>query len=251
MNELIIDNQTIQNKIYTIRDTQVMVDSNLAELYGVQTKRINEAVKNNLDKFQEDFFFQLNDEEFSILRSKVSTTKFAKTRINPKVFTEQGVYMLATILKSKTASQTTVFIIRTFANMRKFLLSNASIFQRLDTLETKQIQTKLESDEKFKKLFDAIEEKGTPQKQYIFYDGQIFDAYLFVSDIIKSAKTSIKLIDNFIDESTLVLFTKSDANIKTTIYTKTISKQLQLDLKRYNSQYQPIEIKKFDLSLWG
>lgn len=248
MNELVIDNQTIQNKIYTIRNTQVMVDSDLAELYGVQTKRINEAVKNNLDKFQEDFFFQLNDEEFSVLRSKVSTTKFAKTRINPKVFTEQGVYMLATILKSKTAAQTTVFIIRTFANMRKFLLSNASIFQRLDTLETKQIQTKLESDEKFNKLFNAIEEKSTPQKQHIFYNGQIFDAYLFVSDIIKSVKNSIQLIDNYVDESTLVLFTKRDVNVSMVIYTKTISKQLQLDLKKHNEQYATIEIKKFDLS---
>ena len=156
--------------------------------------------------------------------------------------------MLATILKSDTATEVSINIMRTFVNMRKFLLSNASIFQRLDRLETKQIQTKLESDEKFNKLFNAIEEKSTPQKQHIFYDGQIFDAYLFVSDIIKSAKKSIKLIDNYIDESTLVLFTKRDANIETTFYTNIISKQLQLDLKKHNEQYEQIEIKKFDLS---
>ena len=184
-----IDNEIIQNKIYTIRGLQVMLDKDLAELYGVETKRINEAVKNNLDKFQEDFFFELTDEEFKILRSKVSTAKFAKTRTSPKVFTEQGVYMLATILKSKAASQTTVLIIRTFASMRKFLLSNASIFQRLDTLETKQIRNKLDADEKFNKIFNAIEEKGVPEKQHIFYDGQIFDAYLFISDIIKVPKS--------------------------------------------------------------
>jgi hypothetical protein len=226
----------------------VILDRDLAGLYGVETKHINQAVKNNNDKFEEDFFFELTNEEFSHLRSNDLTANFSKTRTNPKVFTEQGVYMLATILKSKTASQITVQIIKTFASMRKFLLSNASIFQRLDTLEIKQMQNRLESETKFDKIFNAIEEKGTPQKQHIFYDGQIFDAYLFVSDIIKSAKTSIKLIDNFIDESTLVLFTKRDADIKTIFYTKTISKQLELDLKKYNAEYQTIEIKKFDLS---
>jgi len=204
-------NQIIENKIYTIRNTQVILDRDLANLYGVETKHINQAVKNNDDKFEEDFFFELTNEEFSHLRSNDLTANFSKTRTNPKVFTEQGVYMLATILKSQTASQITVQIIKTFASMRKFLLSNASIFQRLDTLEVNQIQNRLESETKFDKIFNAIEEKGTPQKQHIFYDGQIFDAYLFVSDIIKSAKTSIKLIDNFIDESTLVLFTKRDA----------------------------------------
>ena len=249
MNKLALTtNQIIENKIYTIRNTQVILDRDLANLYGVETKHINQAVKNNDDKFEEDFFFELTNEEFSHLRSNDLTANFSKTRTNPKVFTEQGVYMLATILKSQTASQITVQIIKTFASMRKFLLSNASIFQRLDTLEINQIQNRLESETKFDKIFNAIEEKGTPQKQHIFYDGQIFDAYLFVSDIIKSAKTSIKLIDNFIDESTLVLFTKRDANIKTTIYTKTISKQLQLDLKKHNEQYEKIEVIKFDLS---
>jgi hypothetical protein len=243
-----MDNQIIQNKIYTLRGVQVMVDRDLAELYGVETKHINQAVKNNEDKFQEDFFFELTDDEFNNLRSNNLTANFSKTRVNPKVFTEQGVYMLATILKSKTASQTTVLIIKTFASMRKFLLSNASIFQRLDTLETKQIQIKLESDEKFNKIFNAIEEKGAPQKQHIFYDGQIFDAYLFVSDIIKSAKKSIKLIDNYVDESTLILFTKRDANVAMTIYTKMISKQLELDLHKHNAQYPKIEIEKFELS---
>ena len=249
MNELTtIDNQTIQNKIYTVRGVQVMLDKDLAELYGVETKRINEAVKNNQDKFQEDFFFELTDEEFEVLRSKLSTTKFSKTRVNPKVFTEQGVYMLATVLKSQTAIQTTVSIIKTFASIRKFLLSNASIFQRLENLEVKQIQHKLVSDEKFNQIFNAIEEKSTPQKQHIFYDGQIFDAYLFVSDIIKSAKVSIKLIDNYVDESTLILFTKRALHVKTFIYTKTISKQLELDLQKHNAQYETIEIKKFELS---
>ncbi|MEA2027948.1 MAG: ORF6N domain-containing protein [Campylobacterota bacterium] len=246
-NLTLIDDKIIQTKIYTIRGVQVMLDRDLAELYEVETKRINEAVKNNQDKFPEDFFFELSDEEFEFLRSKISTAKFSKTRTNPKVFTEQGVYMLATILKSKVASQITVTIIKTFASMRKFLLSNASIFQRLDNLETKQIKNKLESDEKFNQLFNAIE-KDIPQKQHIFFEGQIFDAYLFISDIIKSAKNSLKLIDNYIDESTLILFTKRDAKVEMKIYTKTVSKQLKLDLEKYNTQYPKIEIKKFELS---
>jgi hypothetical protein len=156
--------------------------------------------------------------------------------------------MLATILKSEVAVQTTVLIIRTFASMRKFLLSNASIFQRLDNLEIKQIQNKLESDEKFNTIFNAIEEKDTPKKQHIFYDGQIFDAYLFVSDIIKSAKSSIKLIDNYINESTFVMFTKRALHVRAIFYTRTISKQLQLDLQKHNAQYPKIEIQKFELS---
>jgi DNA replication protein DnaD len=242
-----MENQTIENKIYTIRSLQVMLDRDLAELYDVETKRINEAVKNNVDKFEEDFFFELSDIEFNDLRSKLSTANFSKTRTNPKVFTEQGVYMLATILKSKTASQTTVQIIRTFASMRKFLISNASIFQRLDTLETKQLQSKLESDNKFNQLFNAIE-KNPPQQNHIFYNGQIFDAYLFVSDIIKSAKKSIKLIDNYIDESTFVLFTKRALHVEMSIYTSKIPNELQLDLEKHNAQYPKIVITKFDLS---
>ena len=119
MQELIINENNIKDKIYTIRNLQVMLDKDLAELYGVETKHINQAVRNNQDKFQDDFYFELSDYEFEDLRSKFSTANFSKTRINPKVFTEQGIYMLATILKSKIASQVTVYIIKTFANIRK------------------------------------------------------------------------------------------------------------------------------------
>ncbi len=162
----------IQSKIFSIRGKQVMLDRDLAELYGVETKHINQAVRNNQDKFQEDFFFEVTNQEFEILRSKFLTTKFAKTRINPKAFTEQGVYMLATILKSKTAAQITVFIIKTFASIRRFLYQNASLFERIDMLETKQLQHKLEADDKFNKLFQAIESKDIKPKQGVFYDGQ-------------------------------------------------------------------------------
>ena len=134
MQELIINENNIKDKIYTIRNLQVMLDKDLAELYGVETKHINQAVRNNQDKFQDDFYFELSDYEFEDLRSKNLTANFSKTRINPKVFTEQGIYMLATILKSKIASQVTVYIIKTFANLRKIISQNISMFERFERI---------------------------------------------------------------------------------------------------------------------
>ena len=243
MNEITtIDNIDIKSKIYTIRNKQVMLDRDLAELYGVETKRINEAVKNNIDKFLEDFYFELTNTEFKYLRSKLSTANFSKVRTNPKVFTEQGVYMLATILKSKIAIQVTVSIIRTFANMRKLISQNAPIFQRLDTIEKRQLTYEIKTDEKFDKIFKALESKDTIPQQGIFYNGQIFDAHNFVSDLIRSAKSSIILIDNYIDDTTLTLFHKNQ-NVDITIYTHTVSKALKQDIEKYNKQYKPLTIK--------
>lgn len=215
-----------------------MLDKDLAELYGVETKHINQAVRNNIVKFPEDFYFELTDEEENPLRSKILTLKNSRGRhrkYNTKVFTEQGVYMLATILKSKIASDVTISIIRTFAQMRKFLSQNGSIFQRLDNIETLRLKDKIEIDEKFDKIFDALESKQLKPTQGIFYNGQIFDAYSFISDLVREANNKIILIDNYIDDSTLTIFSKIP-NIKVTIYTHVISKQLKLDLeKRYSS----------------
>jgi len=254
MNELVlIDNQTIQNKIYTTRDVQVMVDEDLAVLYGVETKQLNKSVNRNIERFPEKFRFQLTQEEYDNLRFQNGTSSLVSQnaiprhggrRYLPYVFTEQGVAMLSAVLRSQTAIDVSIKIIDTFVFMRKFISSNANMFGRFERIE----QRLSLYDEKFNKIFNAIEEKGTPQKQHIFYDGQIFDAYLFVSDIIKFAKKSIKLIDNYVDETTLILFTKRDANVSIKIYTKTISKQLSLDLQKHNAQYSKIDIEKFDLS---
>ncbi|MFW3345764.1 ORF6N domain-containing protein [Aliarcobacter butzleri] len=263
MNELIIDNQTIQDKIYTIRGVQVMLDEDLAVLYGVETKNLNKAVNRNMDRFPEKFRFQLTQEEYDNLKFQIGTSSLDASlrsqfvtlekqhggrRYLPYVFTEQGVSMLSAVLRSKTAIEVSIKIIDSFVNMRKFLSQNASLFTRIDSIEKRQISYEIKNDTKVDAILNAIEEKGTPQKQHIFYDGQIFDAYLFVSDIIKSAKSSIKLIDNYIDESTLVLFTKKDAKVDMKIYTKTISKQLKLDLEKHNAQYPKIDIEIFDLS---
>ncbi len=265
MNELVtVDNQTIQNKIYTIRGIQVMLDEDLAVLYGVEPKRLNEQVGRNVERFPEQFRFQLTQEEYenlksqfatsnlnSSLRSQIATLESGRGKHKkylPYVFAEQGVSMLSAVLRSKTAIETSIKIINTFVNMRKFISQNASLFERIESVEKRQIIYEIKNDTKVDTILNAIEKKGIPQKQHIFYDGQIFDAYLFVSDIIKSAKKSIKLIDNYIDESTLILFTKRDTNVDMKIYTKTISKQLKLDLQKYNTQYPEIDIKKFDLS---
>ena len=254
MKELtVLENQYIQNKIYTIRGVQVILDQDLAVLYDVETKVFNQAVKRNIERFPEKFRFQLSEKEFENLRSQNVTSSWVSQnerpnhggrRYLPYVFTEQGVSMLSAVLRSSKAIEVSIKIIDSFVEMRKFISLNANMFGRFERIE----QRLSLHDENFNKIFNAIEEKGTPQKQHIFYDGQIFDAYLFVSDIIKSAKSSIKLIDNYIDESTLVLFTKRDTNVAIKIYTKTISNQLQLDLQKHNAQYPKIEIQKFDLS---
>ena len=240
MQELIINENNIKDKIYTIRNLQVMLDKDLAELYGVETKHINQAVRNNQDKFQDDFYFELSDYEFEDLRSKNLTANFSKTRINPKVFTEQGIYMLATILKSKIASQVTVYIIKTFANLRKIISQNISMFERFERVE----QRLNIHDKNFDKLFEALEDKTLKAKQGIFYDGQIFDAYVFVNDLLKLATIEIILIDNYIDETVFTIFSKYP-NIRTKIYTQNISKQLKLDFEKYQKQYQNIELKEF------
>ena len=241
MNEIIIDEQNIKNKIYTIRGVQVMLDRDLAELYGVKPIRLREQVKRNIKRFPEDFMLQLNDEEIDFMVSQNAIpSKQHLGGAKPYVFTEQGVSMLSAVLKTELAIEMSIKIVRAFVNMRKFLLSNASIFQRLDNIEHKL----LKHDENFKKIFNAIEDKSIKPSQGIFFNGQIFDAYKFINELIKSAKKSIILIDNYIDEITLTLFSKIP-NIKVTIYTKNISKQLELDLKKYNQQYKNIELKEF------
>ena len=241
-NSLIIDDMNIQNKIYNIRGFQVMLDSDLAQLYGVETKRINEAVKNNPDKFPDDFYFEATDDELENLRSKISTSSWGGNRYSPKLFTEQGIYMLATVLKSKVATNITVMIIRTFANMRRLIKSNDFYSHQLKELEKRQLIYEIKSDDKFDKIFNALENKQLHPTNGIFYNGQIFDAYVFISDLIKIANESIVLIDNYVDDTTLTLFSKNQ-NIKIQIFTSTISKQLQLDINKYNQQYNNLEVK--------
>ncbi len=259
-NLTIINSQQIRHMIFTIRGLQVMVDSDLAEMYGVETKRLNEQVRRNMERFPEKFRFQLTKEELQNLMSHFDGSSSGENSLRsqfatleetgrgkhkkylPYVFTEQGVSMLSAVLRSKTAVQVSIQIMDAFVNMRKFIAGNAVIFQRLDHLEQKQFVT----DTKLDKVFEALEAGEIKPKQGIFFNGQIFDAYVFVADLIKTAKNLIILIDNYVDETVLTLLAKRADNCTATIYTKTISKKLQLDLKKHNQQYPPVEIKVFD-----
>ncbi|MDI6737813.1 MAG: ORF6N domain-containing protein [Nanoarchaeota archaeon] len=253
---------SIRSRIYTIRDRQVMLDSDLAELYNVETKRLNEQVRRNISRFPQEFMFQLTDTEFYSLRSQFATLNKEGTqeRLNtlrsqiatsketrggrqylPYAFTEQGVAMLSGVLKSDIAVRMSIQIMSAFVAMRRFISANAQVFHRLDFVEKKQI----EHDRKFEEVFDAIQSKGIQPEKGIFFDGQAFDAYKFVSDIVRSAEKSLILIDNYVDDSVLLLLSKRSKDVKAVIFTKDVSRQLMLDLEKHNSQYPSIEIREF------
>ena len=231
----------IESKIYTINGKQVMLDEDLAGLYGVETRVLNQAVKRNSERFPQSFCFQLTEIDLENLRSQIVTSSWGGRRTLPYAFTEQGVAMLSAVLKSETAVKMSIQIINAFVAMRRFILSNAQVFQRIDNLELKQTQT----DKKLSQVLDVIESRDVQPKQGIFYDGQVFDAYVFINDLVKSAKKSVVLIDNYIDESVLVLFSVRKKGVTLSILTKSISKKLQLDIKKHNEQYPPVNIKEF------
>ena len=233
----------IRNLIYTIRGKQVMLDSDLASLYQVETKNLNKAVKRNIERFPASFCFQLTEKEVENLRFQFGTSSlnYGGRRYLPYAFTEQGVAMASAILRSDIAVRMSVQIMEAFVEMRRMLISNASLFHRLDNIELKQ----LEADQKFEEIFKALESDKLHSEKGIFYNGQVFDAYAFVSDIIRSAGSSIILLDNYVDDTVLTLLGKRKVNVTATILTKSISNQLRLDLQRYNSQYPPIDIELF------
>lgn len=238
MNEIVVSEQNIQNKIYTIRGMQVMLDRDLAQLYTVETKVFNQAVKRNEKRFPDSFRFQLTKEEVESLRSQIVTFKESlNTKYLPYVFTEQGVSMLSAVLKSDIAIEVSIKIIETFVNMRKLIASNGLMYDRFERVEQRLFQY----DEKFEKLFNALERTEEKPKQGIFFDGQIFDVYIFIIGLIKGANRSLVLIDNYIDESVLALFSKNP-NIVFRIYTQKISKQLKLDIEKYNAQYKNLQV---------
>ena len=253
--QLPVENK-VESLIRVIRGQQVMLDRDLAELYGVETKVLNQAVKRNLGRFPDDFRFQLTKEECS--RSQFVTLnegRGSNIKYLPYAFTEQGVAMLSGVLKSSTAVEVNIRIMRAFVSMRHFMVNNAAIFQRLETiefnqLESNKVQTKILAhqevqDHRIDEIFRRLDEGMYKPKQGIFFDNQIYDAYSFVSELVKSAKQRIILIDNYVDESVLTLLDKRGENVSATIYTQQVSRQLRLDVDRHNSQYPPIEISVF------
>ena len=243
----IVNSKEIKNLIYTIRGKQVMLDSDVAMLYHYETKNVNKAMKRNIERFPEDFCFQLTDDEFKNLRfqfgtldKKVNNGKVTRKYL-PYVYTEQGISMLAGVLKNDIAIQVSISIIRAFIEMRKFISSNSQIFERLTNVEYKL----LEHDKKFDKVFNELQ-KDENFKQKIFFQGQIYDAYSLVIDIIKRAKNKIIIIDNYIDDSILKILVKKNKNVEVVILTSKNSNISKLDIQKFNKEYPILKVAKTD-----
>ena len=239
----------IEERIFTIRGKQVMIDKDLALLYGVETKRLNEQVKRNIERFPEDFMFQLTMEE--CLRSQIATLKPAQgqhMKYLPNAFTENGIAMLSSVLRSETAITVNIKIMRTFTQIRKSVYRESNLLNRVELIEYNLSDMRkllIETTDKVDSVFNSMKDTSSLPVQGIFFDGQIFDAYTFVADLIRKASRRIILIDNYIDDTVLTLLDKRSPNIDATIYTGKLSKNLKLDISRHNSQYAPIEVRTF------
>lgn len=237
-----LPNKEVKNLIYAIRGKQVMLDSDVAMLYRYETKNINKAVKRNIERFPEDFCFQLTKSEVKNLRFQTGTSSIEKEnyggrRYLPYAFTEQGIAMLAGILKSDIAVNVSINIIKSFIEMRRFLILNGQVFERLTNIEAKL----LEHDKKFNEIFNQLQlEENIKQK--IFFQGQIYDAYSLIIDIIKRANQKILIIDNYIDDSILKMLTKKKKEVEIRIVTSSRSKIQNLDIQKFNKQYPILKI---------
>ena len=238
--------EQIESLILTIRDKQVILDRDLARLYGVETKRLNQQVQRNLERFPEDFMFQLTKEEAEFSRSQFATLNGRGQNIKylPYAFTENGIAMLSSVLRSPMAIATNIHIMRAFNAMRHFIGSQAQVFQRLEVVERNQLALTTQVAENNKKLEEVFRRLDDHSENP--YDGQIFDAYTFINERIREAKKRIVLIDNYVDDSVLTMLDKRNKGVEAVVYTKNISRQLSLDFEKHNAQYSPIEVKQFD-----
>ena len=238
--------ENIKNLIYTIRGKQVMLDSDVAKLYNCETKYVNRVVKRNIERFPEEFCFQLKQKEFQNLRCQFVTSSFEKQnyggrRYMPYVFTEQGIAMLSALLKSDIAVNVSIQIMKAFIEMRNFLFYNGQVFQEINTMKNKL----LEHDQKFDMVFDELQSKKEKEfNEKIFFDGQIYDSYSLIIDIIKTAKNKILIIDNYIDDSILKMLSKKNKNVEVIILTSQNSNISKLDINKFNKQYPILKIAK-------
>lgn len=245
----LLSTEKIQQLVYVIRNQQVMLDSDLAMLYQVETGALNRAVKRNKYRFPDDFCFQLTIEELTSLRCQIGISKKEDSgntshggrRYTPYVFTEQGIAMLASVLRSEIAAKVNVEIMRTFVTMRRFIANNTMLFTYITELEMKQEKYINESDKKFKQVFDYIA-AHTESEQKIFYESQIFDAFSFFINLVSKATTSIILIDGYVDIDTLNIFTKKKTGVTVDIYTLPKSKLSKNDINNFNKQYPRLTV---------
>ena len=235
-----LDAGEIKRRIFTIRGKQVMLDSDLAELYQVETKNLNKASNRNVERFPEDFRFKLTKEEFENLRFQTGTSSesYGGRRYMPYVYTEQGISMLASVLRSKIAIQVSINIMRTFVEMRHFIANNAALFERISKVELKQ----LEADKKFDRLFEYVNTR-TETNQKLFFDGQIYDAFSLLIELIQKADQEIILVDGYVDVSTLNVLAKKKSGVSVTIYTFKKTKLTAQDVAAFNAQYPQLDVK--------
>lgn len=238
-----ISEVTIKNLIYVIRGQQVMLDSDLAMLYQVETKVFNQAVKRNIERFPDNFRFQLTNEEYDSLRSQFVTSKGkGGRRYLPYVFTEQGIAMLSAVLRSEVAIQISIKIMNAFVGMRRFLANNSMMFERINELEMKQLEYQKSTDEKFDKIFDYISEREEVS-QKIFFDGQIYDAFSLLVDLVSRAERKLVLVDSYVDIDTLNILVKKKFGVKVIVYTQKKTRLSKTDVDNFNHQYPILEVK--------
>lgn len=243
--------ESIRDHVYMLRGEQVMIDSDLADIYGYELKAMNQQVRRNIDRFPEDFMFQMTRDEVDLVKSQFVTSREntffsgqgGGRRKLPYAFTEQGIYMLATVLKGELATKQSIFIMRAFKEMRHFIANNALMFEKINAIELKQLEYQKDADEKFGRIFEYMAEHEE-SNQKIFYDGQIFDAFSFLADIIGHAKKEIILIDGYIDVITLNILAKKNAGVNVFAYTLPSARITAQDINNFNAQYPMLTVKK-------
>lgn len=245
-----VSHYDIKSMIYVIRNKQVMLDSDLAMLYQVETRVFNQAVKRNIARFPDSFRFQISKDEYEALRSQIVTSKEEDANGNkkggrrylPYVFTEQGIAMLSAVLRSDVAIQVSINIMNAFVEMRRFIANNALLFERISNIELKQLEYQKQTDEKLEQIFEYIsghEEAG----QKVFFDGQIYDAFSLIVSLIQKVEKEITLIDGYVDVGTLDLLSKKKENVSVTIYTQKRTRLTKKDVENFNAQYPALEVK--------
>jgi len=254
---LLVDTEIrdIRDHIYMVHGVPVMFDYDLAHYYGIETKVLKQTVRRNMDSFPSDFMFSVPLKEYNSLiinmRSQIVTTKRGGIAYAPFAFTEADLVMLSALLKSSIAVEVRLKVMRGFVEMQHFIISNAQVFERLDWMQRHMQETDVhvaQTDEKVNQVLAIIEHNSLPAKEGIFFDGQMWDAYEFVSGLIRKAQKRIIVIDNYVDDSVLTLLDKRSDGVRAVLFTNTESKMFQLDVQKHNMQYAPIEVNRLSVS---
>lgn len=238
----------IRDMIYTVRGQQVMLDSDLAELYGVETKALNRAAKRNEGRFPEDFRFKLTKGELDNLRCQIGTlagqdtdSSIGRTYL-PHVYTEQGVAMLSGVLRSKVAIDVSVRIMRAFVEMRHFIADNAHMFEQIRSIDHRLDSLERSTDERFERVFDYMETHEAPS-QRVFFEGQVYDAFELLVSLVQRARREIVLVDGYVDTGTLNILAKKRPDISATVWTHPKTRLTKRDVETFNAQYPTLEVR--------